>query len=105
MLKEAYQGLRWSRGKSRKGGIEVTGIRSQQLYRTSSDKQKHIKDAIDTLFKLDVISPSNSRVASPIIVVIQHGKPRFCVDLREVDSKACCRIRYPEARYDFRRIG
>jgi len=62
-------------------------IKSQQPYRTSPDKQKHIKDAIDTLSKLDVIQPSNSSVASPVIVVIQHGKPRFCVDLREVNSK------------------
>ena len=66
---------------------DLGDITSQQPYRTSPDKQKHIKDAIDTLSKLDVIEPSNSSVASPVIVVIQHGKPRFCVDLREVNSK------------------
>ena len=66
---------------------DLKGIKSQQPYRTSPDKQKHIKDAIDTMTRLDVIQPSNSSVASPVIVVIQHGKPRFCVDLREVNSK------------------
>ena len=66
---------------------DLKDIKSQQPYRTSPDKQKHIKDAINTLSSLDVIQPSNSSVASPVIVVIQHGKPRFCVDLREVNSK------------------
>jgi hypothetical protein len=39
------------------------------------------------LKKLDVIQPSSSEVASPVVVVVQKGKPRFCIDLREVNSK------------------
>jgi hypothetical protein len=62
-------------------------IRSQQPYRTSPKKRRLINDAVEQLLELDVIEPSNSQVASPVVVVIQKGKPRFCVDLREVNSK------------------
>ena len=79
---------------------DLKDIKSQQTYRTSPEKQKHIKDAIDTLSRLDVIEPSNSSVASPVIVVIQHDKPRFCVDLREANSKIAA-DRYAETGYDF----
>lgn len=62
-------------------------IKSQQPYRTSPRKRRYINDAVSTLLELDVIEPSTSQVASPVVVVIQKGKPRFCVDLREVNSK------------------
>jgi len=63
-----------------------TGIRSPQLYRTSSDKQKHIKDAIDTLFKLDVISPSNSPVAMMLFGPLYF----WGFDNHEAISLKCC---------------
>jgi len=62
-------------------------IKSQQPYRTSPRKRKLINDAVAKLKALDVIEPSTSEVASPVITVIQKGKPRFCMDLRQVNSK------------------
>jgi len=56
---------------------DFDAIRSQQPYRTSPDKQRHIKDSIDTLSKLDVIRPSNSAVASPVIVVMSLWSRKF----------------------------
>ena len=61
-------------------------IKTQQPYRTSPRKCRLIKEVIDSLKDLDIIQPS-SKVNSPIILVIQKGKPRFCVDLREVNWK------------------
>jgi hypothetical protein len=66
---------------------DAKAIRSQQPYRTSPRKRELINDAVKTLLELDVIEPSNSPIASPVVVVIQKGKPRFCIDLREVNSK------------------
>ena len=62
-------------------------IKSQQPYRTSPRKRKLIREAVDKLLELKIIQPSNSSVASPVVVVVQKGKPRFCIDLREVNSK------------------
>jgi hypothetical protein len=62
-------------------------IRSQRPYCTSPRKRRLVKEAIDTLQKLGVIQLSKSDIASPVVVVMQHGKACFCVDLREVNSK------------------
>jgi hypothetical protein len=55
-------------------------IKSQQPYRTSPRKRKLIREAVAQLKELDVIEPSSSEVASPVIVVIQKGKPRFRIE-------------------------
>lgn len=55
-------------------------IKSQQPYRTSPRKRKLIREAVAQLKELDVIEPSSSEVASPVVVVIQKGKPRFCIE-------------------------
>jgi hypothetical protein len=65
---------------------DIKAICSQQPYRTSPRKRKLINDAVRALSKLDVIQPSNSEVASPVVVVVRKGKPRFFIDLREVKS-------------------
>jgi hypothetical protein len=62
-------------------------IKSQQPYRTSPRKRRLIREAINKLLELNIIQPSSSSIASPVVVVVQKGKPRFCVDLREVNSK------------------
>ena len=67
--------------------VDETNLRSQQFYRISPRKRKLIKEAIEKLESLGVIEPSKSPFASPVIVVMQHGKPRFYVDLREVNAK------------------
>ena len=67
-----------------------TEIKSQQPYRTTPHKQKMIHEAIKKLGELDVIEPAtadNAQIASPVVIVIQKGKPRFCVDFREINSK------------------
>jgi hypothetical protein len=55
-------------------------IKSQQPHRTSPRKRKLIREAVAKLKELDVIEPSSSEVASPVVVVIQKGKPRFCIE-------------------------
>ena len=55
-----------------------TEIKSQQPYRTSPRKWKMIHEAIKKLGELDVIEPAtadNAQIASPIVIVIQKGKP------------------------------
>ena len=67
-----------------------TEVKSQQPYRTSPRKRKMIHEAIKKLGELDVIEPAtadNAQIASPVVIVIQKGKPRFCVDFREINSK------------------
>src|SRR5437667_6990819 len=67
-----------------------TEIKSQQPYCTSPRKRKMIHEAIKKLRELDVIEPAtadNAQIASPIVIVIQKGKPRFCIDFREINSK------------------
>jgi hypothetical protein len=46
-----------------------------------------IQEAVEKLKDLEVIQPSTSEIAPPVVFVIQKGKPRFCIDLREVNSK------------------
>ena len=74
-------------------------IRSQQPYRASPRKRKLIREAVAKLKSLKIIQPSTSEVASPVVIVIQKGKPRFCVDLREVNSKTVA-DRYALPRQD-----
>jgi len=62
-------------------------IKSKPPYRQSPLKKRHIDDAVDRLLSLDIIEHASSPITSPVVVVIQHGKPRFCLDLREVNSK------------------
>ena len=66
---------------------DTKNIKSQQPYRTSPRKRKLIREAVEKLKELDVIQPSSSDIASPVVVVVQKGKPRFCIDLQEVNSK------------------
>lgn len=62
-------------------------IKLQQPYRTSPLKRRLIKEAVSKLLDLGVIEPSRSDIASPVVVVQQKGKARFCLDLREVNSQ------------------
>lgn len=79
--------------------VDAKGLRSQQPYRTSPRKRQEIRKAISTLKELDIIEESNSDVASPVVVVMQNGKARFCVDLRHVNSQVVA-DRYVVPRQD-----
>jgi RNase H-like domain found in reverse transcriptase/Reverse transcriptase (RNA-dependent DNA polymerase)/Integrase zinc binding domain/Chromo (CHRromatin Organisation MOdifier) domain len=61
-------------------------MKSSTAYRTSPRKRRLIREAIEKLHRLNVIRPSDSPVASPVVVVMQKGRPRFCVDLRQVNE-------------------
>ena len=61
-------------------------LKSSTAYRTSPRKRRLIREAIEKLHRLNVIRPSDSPVASPVVVVMQKGRPRFCVDLRQVNE-------------------
>ena len=39
------------------------------------------------MYRLGIVQPSESSVASPVVIVWQKGKPRFCVDLRKVNEQ------------------
>ena len=49
--------------------------------------KEDIKKEINTMSKLDIIEPSNSPYASPVVLVKKHdGSYRFCCDFRKLNS-------------------
>ena len=77
-----------------------TKPRRGKVRRTSLQEDKLVKDHINKMYQHDVIRPSNSSWASPILLVQKkNGKTRFCVDyckLNEVSIKDA----YPLPRMD-----
>ena len=54
----------------------------------STNEEKNVDDAIDDMLQANIIGPSNSPWASPIVVVDKkHGSKRFCVDYRELNKR------------------
>ena len=52
-----------------------------QPYRTGPFKRQIIADQINNMLKLNVIAPSHSAWASPVVIVPKkNGKARFCAD-------------------------
>jgi len=60
---------------------DTKAIRSKGPYPTSPAKRKIIKQFVQDALDRNIIQPSNSEISSPVIVVMQKGKPRFCIDL------------------------
>ena len=77
-----------------------TKPRRGKVRRTSPQEDELVKDHINKMYQHDVIRPSNSSWASPILLVQKkNGKTRFCVDyckLNEVSIKDT----YPLPRMD-----
>ncbi|KAE8239416.1 hypothetical protein A4X06_0g8272, partial [Tilletia controversa] len=69
-------------------------IRPEAPRRASPEKKKAMDAAIDQLIDWDVIEPSSSSVSFPVLMVRQHGKWRFCVDYRNLNT-ATVSDRYP----------
>src|SRR5438046_2419589 len=86
--------------------VDISLIKPAQPYHASPTKHRLIRDVVKKLSDLKIIQPSSSLIASPVVVIIQKGKPRFCVDLREVNSKMTPdRYALPWQDMIFRAIG
>jgi hypothetical protein len=71
----------------------------EKLHQTSPRKQVIIDDTLDQLLDWNVISPSDSRVSYPVVIVHQNGKDRFCVDYQSLNKHTQHMI-YPMQRSD-----
>jgi FtsZ-binding cell division protein ZapB len=72
----------------------------QRFYRTSYQNQIFIKEEIQRLLEVGLITPSKSQWTSPVVVVKKkNGKKRLCVDYRKLNkvTKKDC---YPLPRID-----
>jgi len=58
----------------------------QALRPTGPAKRKAIDTAIEELLKWNVIEPLTSPTASPVLLVWQNNKWRFCVDYRPINT-------------------
>jgi len=57
-----------------------------------------IKVQVDRMFKLEVIEPSQSEWASPLVLIPKpHGSPRFCICYRQLNERTV-RDSYPLPR-------
>ncbi|GES82982.1 enzymatic polyprotein, putative [Rhizophagus clarus] len=72
----------------------------QKFYRTSQKEQEHIDKKIKEMLYYNIIRPSTSEWASPVILVPKkNGKLRFCVDYRQL-NKVTKKDNYPLPRTD-----
>eukprot|EP00171_Calliarthron_tuberculosum_P020458 IDg20458t1 len=71
-----------------------------QPYRTGHEARNIIQDQVNDLLDRDVIEPSNSPWASPVLLVHKSdGSKRFCVDYRRLNA-ITVKDRYPLPRME-----
>ncbi len=69
-------------------------------YRMSPTEKKRVADEIETMLKNDVIRPSRSPWAAPVVLVTKKdGSIRFCVDYRKINAVTKKDV-YPLPRID-----
>ena len=73
---------------------------AQHPHPAGPEKGEVIEKTIDQLLAWDVIEPSVSKTASPIVLVWQNNKCRFCVDFRQLNS-VIIGDAYPMLRSDY----
>src|SRR5258708_34206360 len=56
------------------------------MYRASSQKREISNVQIDKRLEQDIIEPSKSPWAAPVVIVYRNGKPQFCVDYRKLNA-------------------
>lgn len=70
-------------------------------YRSAHSLRHVIKEQIDEMLQYDIIRPSVSPYASPVVMIPKKdGKMRFCIDYRKLNS-VTVKDRYPLPRIDF----
>jgi len=69
-------------------------------YRRGPRTRKLIKAQVDRMLKLEVIEPSQSEWAGPVVLISKpDGSPRFCIDYRQLNERTV-RDSYPIPRID-----
>lgn len=68
-------------------------------YRESPRQSGLIRDSMATLKKLDIIEEGSGPMAAPVVMILQKGKWRFCVDFRAINAITPL-DRYPIPRPD-----
>ena len=59
---------------------------SVPMYGASPAKRQFIEEQMDKWIRQEVIEPSISPWAAPVVIVYRYGKPRFCVDYRKLNA-------------------
>ena len=59
---------------------------SLPMYAASPAKREVIDKQHDAWLAMDVIEPSTSPWAAPVLIAYRNGKPRFCVDYRRLNA-------------------
>jgi len=69
-------------------------------YRMGPRTRELIKAQVDQLLKLEVIEPSQSEWASPVVLIPKPDEsPRFCIDYRQLNERTVRKL-YPLPRMD-----
>ena len=81
--------------------IEVSGPLPSRMpaYRESPRQSRLIRESMATLKELDIIEEGTGPMAAPVVMILQKGKWRFCVDFRAVNAITPL-DRYPIPRPD-----
>jgi len=71
-----------------------------QPYRMGPRTRQLVGEQVTKMLKLDVIEPSTSKWASPVVLVPKpDGSTRFCIDYRQLNDRTV-RDTYPLPRMD-----